>query len=453
VNVGRSRQLVRVAFALVAVVVLVVTAFAIAQIRGLEDSARDIVRNMLTSVRLLGELESEVKTKQILVNEHILASEPKDRARLETRIAAVEAQIAATTGAYAPWVNLPGERPAWNLAQKDLKDLDGPIARVVAFSRENLDTEARWEMELAAGLFTRVSQDFDRLISINDRGATQSLAAVSAIRRRLMITLLAAGLLAIAGILAVGTWAARRVARHEEEAARSAQMLEDRNRELDAFAGRVAHDIRNPLMVIHLAADQLSELVPKHARPTELLRRGVQRMETLVDDLLTLSRVEGRVRGTCDPAGVAAQIQEDFAPYFEEVKGKLRVAVKHAAVSCSEGLLHQVLTNLTENAMKYQRPEAIPEVETSGIAVDDRYDLRVSDNGLGISPEDAGRVFEPFYRSPHTQDLPGTGLGLSIVSRVVQASGGTVSVESELGRGSTFIVRLPTVDAPRPDQR
>jgi signal transduction histidine kinase len=453
VNVGRSRQLVRVAFALVAVVVLVVTAFAIAQIRGLEDSARDIVRNMLTSVRLLGELESEVKTKQILVNEHILASEPKDRARLETRIAAVEAQIAATTGAYAPWVNLPGERPAWNLAQKDLKDLDGPIARVVAFSRENLDTEARWEMELAAGLFTRVSQDFDRLISINDRGATQSLAAVSAIRRRLMITLLAAGLLAIAGILAVGTWAARRVARHEEEAARSAQMLEDRNRELDAFAGRVAHDIRNPLMVIHLAADQLSELVPKHARPTELLRRGVQRMETLVDDLLTLSRVEGRVRGTCDPAGVAAQIQEDFAPHFEEVKGKLRVAVKHAAVSCSEGLLHQVLTNLTENAMKYQRPEAIPEVEISGIAVDDRYDLRVSDNGLGISPEDAGRVFEPFYRSPHTQDLPGTGLGLSIVSRVVQASGGTVSVESELGRGSTFIVRLPTVDAPRPDQR
>jgi signal transduction histidine kinase len=446
-----SRQLVRVAFALVATVVLVVTAFAMAQSRGLEDSARDIVQNMLTSVRLVGELESEEKTKQILVNEHILASEAPDRARLETQIASVEAQIAATMRAYAPWVSLPGEQAAWTQAQKDLKDLDGPIARVVAFSRENLDTEARWEMEQAAGLFTRVNQDFDQLISINDRGAAQSLAAVSAIRRRLMITLLLAGLLAIAGIAAVGTWAERRVAHREAEAARGARMLEDRNRELDAFAGRVAHDIRNPLMVIHLASDQLSGLVPPNARPAELLRRGVHRMETLVEDLLTLSRVEGQVRGSCcDPARVAAQIQEDFAARFEGAKGQLRVAVNHASVSCSEGLLQQVLTNLTENAMKYQRPDATPEVEISGGAVDDRYDLRVSDNGLGMSKDDAGHVFEPFYRSPRTQDLPGTGLGLSIVSRVVEASGGTLSVETELGRGSTFIVRLPRVDAAQP---
>ena len=452
-DVRTSRQLIRVAFALVATVVLVVTASAMAQIRGLEDSARDIVRNMLTSVRLVGELESEVKTKQILVNEHILASESTDRTRLETQIAAVEAQIAATMHAYAPWATLPGEQTTWAEAQKDLKDLDGPIARVVAFSRENLDTEARWEMEQAAGLFARVSQDFDRLISINDTGATRSLAAVSAIRYRLMITLLAAGLLAIAGIAAVGTWAARRVAHHEEETARDARLLEDRNRELDAFAGRVAHDIRNPLMVIHLASDQLSGLVPRDARPAELLRRGVHRMETLVEDLLALSRVEGQVGGSsCDPAAVAAQIQEDFAARFDGVNGKLRVTVNHAAVSCSEGLLRQALTNLTENAMKYHRPDATPEVEISGGAVDNGYDLRVSDNGMGMSKDDAGRVFEPFYRSPRTQDVPGTGLGLSIVNRVVQASGGTLSVETELGRGSTFIVRLPTVDAPHPHQ-
>ena len=451
-NVRTSHQSVRVAFALVATVVLVVTSFAMAQVRGLEDSARDIVQNMLTSVRLVGELESEVKTKQILVNEHILASEATERAHLETQIASVEAEIAATKNAYAPWVSLPGEQAAWTLAQTDLESLDRPIARVVAFSRENLDTEARWEMEQSAGLFARVSQDFDRLIYINNTGAAQSLAAVSAIRRRLMITLLAAGLLAIAGIAVVGTWAARRVAHREDEAVRGARMLEDRNRELDAFAGRVAHDIRNPLMVIHLASDQLSAMVPKEARPEELLQRGVHRMETLVEDLLTLSRVEGQVPGSCDPAQVAAQIQEDFAARFEGAKGQLRVAVNPAAVSCSEGLLQQVLTNLTENAMKYQRPDATPEVEISGCAVDNRYDLRVSDNGVGMSKDDADRVFEPFYRSPRTQAVPGTGLGLSIVNRVVQASGGTLSVETELGRGSTFIVRLPTLDAPRAPQ-
>ncbi len=366
-----------------------------------------------------------MKTKQILVNEHILASETTDRARLETQIAAVEAQIAATRRAYAPWASLPDEQVVWTQAQRDLSDLDGPIARVVAFSRENLDTEARWEMEQAAGLFARVSQDFDQLISINDTGAAQSLMAVSAIRRRLMITLLAAGLFAIAGIAGVGTWAERRVAHREEETARGARMLEDRNRELDAFAGRVAHDIRNPLMVIHLAADQLSGMVPQDARPAGLLRRGVGRMEALVEDLLTLSRVEGQVQGSsCNPATVAAQIQEDFAARFEGARGRLRVAVNPAAVSCSEGLLRQALTNLTENAMKYQRPDTTPEVEISGGAVDDRYDLRVSDNGMGMTKDDAGRVFEPFYRSPRTQNLPGTGLGLSIVNRVVRASGG-----------------------------
>ena len=451
-DVRTSRQLVRVAFTLAATVVLVVTSFALAQIRGLEDSARDVVQNMLTSVRLVGELSGEVKTKQILVNEHILASESADRARLEIRIAAVEAQIATTMRAYQPWVTLPGEQAAWDQARQDLKDLDGPIARVVAFSRENLDTEARWEMELAAGLFSRVSQDFDRLIAINDAGATRSLSEVSAIRFRLMVTLLAAGLLAMLGILAVGIWTARRVARREDETARSARVLEDRNRELDAFAGRVAHDIRNPLMVIRMAAEQLSAMVPREGRPTELLRRGVRRMETLVDDLLTLARVEGQMPGSCDPAAVAAQIQEDFATRFEGVKGQLRVAVNHASVSCSEGLLRQALTNLTENAIKYHRPDTTPEVEISGGAVDDRYDLRVSDNGMGMSKDDAGRVFEPFYRSPRTQDLPGTGLGLSIVRRVVQASGGTLSVETELGQGSTFIVRLPRADPPRPDQ-
>ena len=85
---------------------------------------------------------------------------------------------------------------------------------MVAFSRENLDTEARWEMELAAGLFTRVSQDFDRLISINDAGASaESSRAVSAIRFRLMVTLLGASLLAMVGIVALGIWTALRVAR------------------------------------------------------------------------------------------------------------------------------------------------------------------------------------------------------------------------------------------------
>ena len=92
------------------------------------------------------------------------------------------------------------------------------------------------------------------------------------------------------------------------------------------------------------------------------------------------------------------------------------MAVDHAVVSCSEGLLRQALTNLTENAVKYRRPDVGPEVEISGTAIDDGYELRVSDNGVGMAADEAGHVFEPFYRSSRTQSLPGTGLGLSIAT-------------------------------------
>jgi signal transduction histidine kinase len=219
-------------------------------------------------------------------------------------------------------------------------------------------------------------------------------------------------------------------------------MLELRNRELDAFASRVAHDIRGPLTTISLATSHLAATAPKEARTTEVLRRGAQRMEALVDDLLTLARIESLVRGQCDPRRVATQVEEDVATRFADEKGTLRTSVEEADVACSEGLLRQALTNLVENAVKYRRPEVPPEVEISGANIDGEYQLRVTDNGAGMSTEEAARIFEPLYRSPRMQHLPGTGLGLSIVNRIIQASGGAISVESRLDEGSTFVVHL-----------
>jgi signal transduction histidine kinase len=122
--------------------------------------------------------------------------------------------------------------------------------------------------------------------------------------------------------------------------------------------------------------------------------------------------------------------------------GTLRLSVSSAQVACGAGLLRQALVNLLENAIKYRRPATPPAIEVTGAAAGEGYELRVSDNGLGMAKEDAARVFEPFYRSPRTVDRPGTGLGLSIVKRVAEASGGKVAVETRLGQGATFVVRL-----------
>ena len=452
-SMGPSRRFVAVAFALVTAWVPVVTLFAVFQALALQRRTHEIADTVLTSVRLVGRLENEVEKKQTLIDEHILATDFAEMASLEARLAMLDQQIAVTTQSYEPWATLPGERTAWDETRADLKALDAPISRALAFSRRNQDVEARKVMQLVAGQFAAVGAQFDKLISINDQGAAETLAQFSRIQLRLRLTLLGMGVISLAGVVLVWRWAAQQVGRREAETAREAKILEEQNRELDAFAGRVAHDIRNPLMAINVAATQLTRKVPEETRAAELLQRGIHRMETLIDDLLTLARVETQVNGVCDPAEVAVQVQQDFAARVEGERGNLRVVVEHAVVSCSEGLLRQALTNLTENAVKYRRPDVGPEVEISGTAIDDGYELRVSDNGVGMAADEAGHVFEPFYRSSRTQSLPGTGLGLSIVNRVAQASSGTVSLKTELGQGSTFILHLPLVTARGRDDR
>jgi signal transduction histidine kinase len=413
----------------------------------LEARARDIVDDMLTSIRLIGQLDDYVEEQHVLVDDHILATLPAEMTRLEARLATVEGRIAATLLAYEPWVNQPGERATSDRTRADLLALKAPIARALALSRENRNEEAKQVMKLASVQFAVVGKDFDRLISINDEGATASLSRFSAARFQLMLVLLSIGLAALAGTAVAGGWASRQVARREEALTLNARILEARNRELDAFAGRVAHDIRGPLTTITLATDYLAATAPETQRTTDVLRRSTNRMETLVDDLLTLARVESQVRGRCDPATVVAQVREDFGARFAAEKGALRSSVAEAEIACSEGLLRQALTNLVENAIKYRRPEVPPEVEISGTKIGGEYELRVSDNGTGMSTDEAERVFEPLYRSPRVMNLPGTGLGLSIVSRIVQASGGAISVQSGLGQGATFIVHLRLASA------
>ena len=437
-----SRRFVLIALAFVCASVMTVTFLGVAQTRMLEARARDIVDDMLTSIRLVRQLDDYVEEKHLLVDDHILASLPAEMAKIEARLTAIDAEIAATLRAYEPWVNQPGERVTSAQTRADLLTLKEPIDRALALSRANRDAEARHEIELVSGQFALLNEDFDRLVAINDQGATTSLSRFSATRFRLMLVLLAIGLCALAGAAGVGGWASRQVARREEALSLNARMLEVRNRELDAFASRVAHDIRGPLTTISLATSHLAATAPRERRTTEILRRGAQRMEALVDDLLTLARVESQVRGRCDPRTVATQVEEEVATRFASEKGTLLSSVEEAEVACSEGLLRQALTNLVENAVKYRRPEVPPEVEISGAKIDGEYQLRVSDNGAGMSTEEAARIFEPLYRSPRMQHLPGTGLGLSIVNRIVQASGGAISVESRLEEGSTFVVHL-----------
>jgi two-component system phosphate regulon sensor histidine kinase PhoR len=112
--------------------------------------------------------------------------------------------------------------------------------------------------------------------------------------------------------------------------------------------------------------------------------------------------------------------------------------------------LEQALINLLDNAVKFNKPEGEVHVQVHDRTAD-KIEIRISDDGLGIPVEDRSRIFERFYRvdKARSRQVGGTGLGLSIVKHAVEQMGGTVTVESELGNGSTFIVTLPKAPPPQ----
>jgi signal transduction histidine kinase len=250
-------------------------------------------------------------------------------------------------------------------------------------------------------------------------------------------------------MLILGRRAIRRITSYEEQIVGYARALEERNRELDAFAGRLAHDLLSPVASLKLSADLLSQpegaapAIGGHQHARDRLRRSIEQMTTMIEDLLAFARADTAAHSaSSDPAAVVAKVGDDFLLRFGG-KASLYAHVEPALVAYREGLLRQVLWNLVENGVKYRRDEVDAEIAVSGHAAAGWYELRVSDNGPGVLPEDAPHIFEPLYRADPTRHIPGSGLGLSIVKRIVEAGGGRISLQSQPGHGTTFVLRLP----------
>jgi len=172
------------------------------------------------------------------------------------------------------------------------------------------------------------------------------------------------------------------------------------------------------------------------------------RMESILDGFLVLSRINAQTPGSvCQTVAVAAAVAEDLGPSVKNANGVLRIEVEDAKVHCSEGLLRQALWNLGENAVKFRRSGLPLEIEIRGKDTGHTYEFCVSDNGLGMSPEEVDKAFDPFFRGKNARlNVPGTGLGLSIVKRIIEASGGTACIDSRIGCGTTFRIQLSLLE-------
>ncbi len=224
------------------------------------------------------------------------------------------------------------------------------------------------------------------------------------------------------------------------------------------FVANVSHELRTPLTTIKGYAETLLEGALKEevaSQFIQVIRKHTDRLTKIVEDLLTLSKIESREFQLKKEAIVVSDLIDDAVGFMKEVAEKKRISILVNEVSPSltaEGdrnYLEQVLFNLLDNAVKYGCEGG--RVTISAIGKDQReVQLSIEDNGSGIPDEDIPRIFERFYRvdKGRSQELGGTGLGLSIVKHIVQAHGGKVWVESTPGKGSTFYFTLPKQSNP-----
>ena len=219
------------------------------------------------------------------------------------------------------------------------------------------------------------------------------------------------------------------------------------------FVANVSHELRTPLSIFRGYLETL--LDDPHQPPGELLRileimeRHSDRLNALVEDVLSLARLESPGAeldlSDVDLAELLHSIMRDWEKRFaaKQLKSHLNFPGNLPLLQADESRLQEVIYNLLDNAVKYSQPGGTVFLRAEIDA--DRVRISVADQGIGIPDVDLPRIFERFYRADkaRSRELGGTGLGLSIVKHIVQLHGGTVEAASEPGKGTTISVLLP----------
>lgn len=356
------------------------------------------------------------------------------------RLAAARLAARETARQYSEIPAPPEEVVIWRELADDLDRLD-------ALAASALEHAPAAETELRLGALrdaaTRADGLAERLLRMNgDLAAAASTRVDEALRRFGWTTLLLAVSAGLAAVLLL------LVALHAVD--RHAAAMDTRAAEMEAFAGRVAHDLRTPLQTIRLSVELIAREVkdPNVRLACQRAQRNTVRLGRFIDDLLAFSRAGAHPEpgAEADVGEVLEGIRDELGPRAVEAKASLSLSVEPGlAVAMAPGAFRAVAANLVENALKYLGEAADRRVEVAARLEGGEVALAVRDTGPGIPPDALPHLFELHFRAaPHTA---GFGVGLATVKRLVDAHGGRVQVESVSGQGTAFTVRLPRAAA------
>jgi len=431
---------VAAAFAAVAAAFGAVNLMLVLSLQPQVERADDIASSHLEAVALLSRMRGFVsEMRDVVLLSEDLGAGPADLGPVRERLARSQAALGEAARQVGPFLNDPAGAEAWeSLHARDLPRLaalaEGALAVVTsrrADRRPVVDFVAHVQSVIAA--IQRLADLHAGLARLDAAGIRSSLARFSLGS----LILGGAGALAALALLLMALGALGRYA----------QAAEARVADLEAFASRVAHDLRNPLQTIQLGVASVGKTLqdPRLKGFCSRAERSARRLDRMIEDLLLFSR-------GADPASErrasVAEVMEELGEEMQARADETGVAFSARsepglAAAVSPGALRSMLSNLLENAFKFLEPEREGRVEAVGErAPDGQVVLTVRDTGRGIAAEALPHVFEVGYRAGPGGS--GFGIGLATVKRLADAYGGAVEIRSQVGRGTTVAVRLPS---------
>lgn len=235
----------------------------------------------------------------------------------------------------------------------------------------------------------------------------------------------------------------------EQRVEERTKQLNEANKEMAAFTYTASHDLRSPIRAIVGFARAIREdsghlLDDENRDYLERIISASDRMMQLIDDLLKYTRV-GKQIVQLRPLALSdifRAVLQEFEPRVKSVNGAVDLSPHMPRVLGDPTLLQQIFANLIDNALTYRKPNQPLLIRITCREEPNDVVVTIADNGIGIAPEHHRRIFEVFQRLHSNDVYPGTGIGLATVERAVEKLGGKAWVESELGKGSAFHIRL-----------
>lgn len=376
-----------------------------------------------------------------------------DVTRLVARADAAEARFFAVAERYTATRRAqPAEDEDWFRMRAVARVYFATLQRMVALAQRG-DADAARVLLHDALEPTRVREAV-LAARIVRRHAAHMRALDGAIERSYRLTFqvdLTASLAVLALLLVVRRVVMERLLAEDNERARHLALLAERNRDLDEFAHRIAHDLKGLVNPITGYASLIAEDPADRgrvARYAERIALKTDEVVAMVDEILRLARAGNVSRGPTQPLPVIAAVVEQYEAEVAGAGATVDVQCDDRPLDVGEVPLREVVQNLVQNALKYRAKERPLAVRVTLDGEGELATVSVRDNGQGMSPAVAARAHEPFFRASTDRDVPGSGLGLAIVHRIAAAHGGALRVESTEGVGTTVSVTLPRWRSP-----